>query len=232
MNNGGYRMKPIQCVVLSLLGLAFPIHAFASVSAPSIYNYDITAKDVFGDIISGSIITNGQAGPLGVNSSTYTDNGILQSYNLTGTGILFGNGTNVSGTVSMVGTGNLVFYSGLGTICELPGGSIGQCDLSGAPNFNQTIFNFPGGNPSAYSNVAFTYWNSYPSSGLPTWTASYSDPNTLTTNQALFTSFTSKEVLPTSVPEPSTWPMMLAGLGLLLPFYRRHRKADHGTDGA
>ncbi len=224
-------MKLNQFVMLALIGLAFPIHAFALMITYT-SNYEITAKDVFGDVISGSIITNGQVGPLGVNASTGTDNGILRSYNLTGTGILFGNGTNVSGTVSMVGTGSLVYYSGLGTVCELPGGSIGQCDLSSAQSFNQTIFNFPGSNPSTYSNVAFTFWNPYPSTNLPTWTAMYSDPNTLTTNQPLFTSFTSTEVLPTSVPEPSTWPMMLAGLGLLVPFYRWYRKAEHGTDRA
>lgn len=220
-------MKLNKLLILSLLGLASPAHAFASSIT---YNYDITAKDVFGDVITGSIITNGQVGPLGINASTGVDNGILQSYDLTGTGILFGNGTNVSGTVSMVGSDGLVYYSGLGTVCELPGGSIGQCDLSSSPNFNQTIFNFPGSDPSTYSNVAFTYWNSYPSSNLPTWTASYSDPNTLTTNQDLFTSFTSTEVLPTSVPEPSAWLMMLAGLGLLAPFSRRRPSARRSME--
>ena len=66
-------MKLRQLLVLSVLGLAFPIHAFASV-----VKYDITAQDVFGDIISGSISTNGQVGPLGTNASDYVNNGILQ----------------------------------------------------------------------------------------------------------------------------------------------------------
>lgn len=219
-------MKRTQWLMVSLLGLAFPIHAFASN-----ITYDITAKDVFGDIISGSIVTDGQVGPLGTSASTYVNNGILQSFNLTGTGVLFGNGTNVSGTVSINGSltfpTNLMFYSGLGIVCALPGSSIGQCDLSGAgtPSFNQTIIDFLGSDPSTYASLQFTYWSAYPNTNLPTWTVEYSDPNTLTTNQALFTSFTSTEVPSTSVPEPSTWLMMLAGLGLLVPVYRRHRRA-------
>lgn len=217
-------MKLSRWLMFSLVGLTFPIYAFAST-----YNYLITATDVFGDIISGTIVTDGQVGPLGTNASTFVNNGILQSFNLTGTGPVF-NYTTVNIDSTSTFPPDSVYYSGLGTICALPGGSIGTCDLSGAPTFNQTIFNFAT-SPTAtsYASLQFTYWASYPSSGLPTWTVAYSDPNTLIAlpGQALFTSFTSELVTPSAtVPEPSEWLIMLLGLGLIMSLCYRHRKTN------
>lgn len=214
-------MKLSRWLMFSLVGLTFPVYAFATT-----YNYLITATDVFGDIISGNIVTDGQVGPLGTNSSTFVNNGILQSFNLTGTGPVFNN-TMVNMDSTSTFPPDAVYYSGLGTICALPGGAIGTCDLTGAPTFNQTIFNFAT-SPTAisYASLQFTYWTSYPSSGLPTWTVAYSDPTLLTTSSTLFTSFTSELVTPNAVPEPSEWLVMLFGLGLIMSLCYRHRKVQ------
>src|SRR5574337_47590 len=131
-------MKLALRVVLSVLGLTLPIYAFASVA-----NFQITATDPYNDLITGTILTTGQAGPLGSDplAGIFTNNVI--SYNLIGTGPLFG----TDSPVSITGPGSYLYYSGLGVVCLLSSGTVGQCPQSPGPapgQYNQTVFNFGG----------------------------------------------------------------------------------------
>src|SRR5574337_512096 len=205
-------MKLALRVVLSVLGLTLPIYAFASVA-----NFQITATDPYNDLITGTILTTGQAGPLGSDplAGIFTNNVI--SYNLIGTGPLFG----TDSPVSITGPGSYLYYSGLGVVCLLSSGTVGQCPQSPGPapgQYNQTVFNFGG---TAFLSLTYGSYNP----GTPvSWMAFYDNQDPVSVFE--FTQFTihSHEIPLAAVPAPSSWLMMLTGLGILFPLYRQHVK--------
>lgn len=88
-------------------------------------------------------------------------------------------------------------------------------------NYSAALFNASVvWNPLTPSNDASTLYVT-PSEGF------------VTTYHALSITFTPSQDPATPVPAPPAWLMMLTGLGILIPLYRRHVKAQRkGDDGA
>jgi hypothetical protein len=176
----------------------------------------------FGDLLSGTVVPEGTFATLTVSDTTSATaiNYTLTSNNLAD---LF----NSSGAFIGSMANNLTTDPALPTVSNITGGGVTvvDADPGGAPNINNTWefrFDFGSGQDRLGSNETVS------------WTATFDNPVTyegdkfaLHVQSIGLNQGDSAWYVPTPIPEPQTYAMMLAGLGLLGFARIRRQKRDN-----